>query len=113
MNHDGILDWSERLFLIVFFFLYFGVPALAVWASYCEKCAVDLRDLWTHHGKPDKLAVIILGTWWVHTCSMILWTLLKTINTTDYLTYMGWAVPIIAKMFAPVSAVPPPQEEKK
>ena len=54
-----------------------------------------------HNGRPDKLAVIILGTWWVHTCSLILWTLLKTVQTADYATYMGWAIPIIAKMYAP------------
>jgi hypothetical protein len=28
------------------------------------------------------------------------------VTTTDYLTYMGWALPIIAKMFAP-STEPP------
>lgn len=105
---DGAFTTAERLFLLVFFLLYFGLPALLVWASYCEKCALDMRDLWTHNNRPDKLAVIILGTWWVHTCSMILWTLTQKISTTDYLTYMGWALPIIAKMFAPPGTPPEP-----
>lgn len=99
-----------KIFLGLFFFLYFGVPALLVWASYCEKCALDLRDLWTQNNRPDKLAVIILGTWWIHSCSMILWSLTKTVTTTDYLTYMGWAVPLMVKFFSPNS--PPAKEEK-
>lgn len=104
------IDLTEKLFLSVFFFLYFCVPGLIVWASYCEKCAIDMRDLWTQNGRADKLAVIILGTWWIHSCSMILWTLTKSITTTDYLTYMGWALPIIAKMFSPNGHPPPPKE---
>jgi len=95
-------SWAEGLFLGVFFALYFGVPALLVWVSYSERPAfrlVDIRSLWTWNDRPDKLALIILGTWWVHTCSMILWTLQGVGTTTDYLTYMGWALPIIANMF--------------
>ena len=101
MNPDNILNLGEKIFLGAFALLYVVVPALVVWASYCEKCAIDLRDLWTHNSRVDKLAVIILGTWWVHTCSIILWTLTKNVVTADFVTYMGWALPIIAKMFAP------------
>ena len=57
----------------------------------------------------DKFAVIVLGSWWIHSSSIIMWTLLRTVQTADYATYMGWALPIIAKMFAP-SSPPPPQE---
>ena len=95
---------EDRIFLFFFVVLVFGVPALVVWASYSSYKALegfDVSTLWTHQERIDKLAVIILGTWWVHTSSMILWTLLKIITTTDYVTYMGWAIPIIAKMFAP------------
>jgi len=100
MNPDGILTVQEWIFLGVFALLYFVVPALVVWASYCEKCInIDLRDLWTHNNRPDKLAVIILGTWWVHTCTVILWALREHASTADFATYMGWAIPIIAKMF--------------
>ena len=106
MNADGILELSELLFLTVFFLLYFGVPAVLVWVTYCERFKLDMRDLWTHNNRPDKLAVIILGTWWVHTCSIILWSLSKTVTTTDFLTYLGWALPIIAKMFAPPGTPP-------
>ena len=94
-------DFGDVLFLGVFAFLYFGVPYLLVKASYNENSKIDLRALWTHNNRADKLAVIILGTWWIHSCSMILWSLKQTVTTTDYLTYMGWAVPIIAKMFSP------------
>lgn len=102
MNTDGVLTWPEGLFLAVFFFLYFGVPALLAWGSYSENkmCkSVDIRALWMWNDRPDKLAVIILGTWWVHTCSMILWNLKGVATTADYVTYMGWAIPIIANMF--------------
>jgi hypothetical protein len=104
MNAAATFTWPGFLFLCVFFFLYFGVPALLVWVSYSERPAfrpVDIRALWMWNDRPDKLAVIILGTWWVHTCSMILWSLKGVVATTDYLTYMGWALPIIANMFVP------------
>jgi len=101
MNGNDILNLTEKLFFGMFLLLYFGVPGLVVWASYCEKCAIDLRELWTYNKRADKLAVIILGTWWIHSCTIILWTLSKTITTADFVTYMGWALPIIAKMFAP------------
>ena len=110
MNADSVLDWGEKLFLLLFFFLYFGVPAIVAWVSYGDRFKLDLSDLWTHNGRPDKLAVIILGTWWVHTCSMILWTLGKTVTTADFVTYMGWALPIIAKMWLVPSTPPPPDK---
>lgn len=100
--NTGIASVTEGLFLTVFFFLYFGVPALLAWVSYSERPVfkgVDIRALWMWNDRPDKLAVIILGTWWVHTCSMILWNLKGVATTTDYATYMGWAIPIIANMF--------------
>ena len=92
---------EEWIFLLVFFFTVFVIPAAVVFATYCDKCVLDVRELWMHQGRLDKFAVIILGTWWIHSSSMILWTLLRTISTADYATYMGWAIPIIAKMFAP------------
>ena len=101
---------SETVFLSVFFTLVFIVPAVVVWATYCESCSFDLRDLWTHQGRIDKFAIIILGTWWIHSSSMIMWTLLRTVTTADYATYMGWAIPIIAKMFAPPGT--PPEAQK-
>ena len=91
--------WEERLFFGVFFLLYFGVPILVAWLSYCERFKFDLRDLWTQNNRPDKLAVIILGTWWVHTASIVLWSLSKTVTTQDYAVYMGWALPIIANQW--------------
>lgn len=102
----------EAIFLLVFFVTVFVIPALVVWASYStwgrlEK--FDLSSLWTHNERIDKFAVIIMGTWWVHTCSMIMWTLLRTVQTADYATYMGWAIPIIAKMWAPGGQ---PEEKK-
>ena len=103
MNGNDVFDWTQKLFLGMFMLLYFGVPGLLVWGSYCEKCKIDLRALWTHNNRPDKLAVIILGSWWIHSCTIILWTLSKSITTADFVTYMGWALPIIAKMFAPKS----------
>ena len=83
--------------------LVFGVPALVVWASSNRKLAFDWSGLWLYHGQVDKFAVIIMGTWWVHTCSMILWTLKHSVETADYVTYMGWALPLMVKMWAPKS----------
>jgi len=37
---------------------------------------------------------------------MVMWTLLRTVQTQDYVTYMGWALPIIAKMFSPSGGAP-------
>lgn len=100
MNSNGI-GTHELIFLIAFVILIFMVPIAVIWASYNPKVSFDITTLWTHQGRIDKFAVIIMGTWWVHTCSIIMWTLLRTIQTTDYLTYMGWAIPIIARMLAP------------
>lgn len=99
-------ETQEGVFLGVFFTLVFIVPAIVVWATYCKWCVLDLSELWTHQHRIDKFAVIILGTWWIHSSSMIMWTLLRTVQTQDYVTYMGWAIPIIAKMWAPPT-VPP------
>lgn len=92
---------AEFMFHALFFVLYFGVPGIIAWLSHSSRPfaqSVNMSELWTHNGRADKLAVILLGSWWVHTCSIILWTLTKTISTTDFLTYMGWALPIIAQM---------------
>ena len=97
---------QEIGFLILFALLEFGVPIYVVWASYSERCRLDLKTLWVHQGRIDKLAVIIMLTWWTHTSSIILWTFLQRVTTTDYMTYMGWAIPIIANMFSP--SPPPP-----
>ena len=107
MNGDTKLE--EFIFLSVFFALVFVIPAIVVWATYSERGSLknfDLRELWMHQGRMDKLAVIIIGTWWIHSSSMILWALLRTVTTADYATYMGWAIPIIAKMFAPQTEPP-------
>lgn len=101
MNADGALDASEVIFLSVFFVLVFVVPALVAWASYSPKTNFDVSTLWTHQDRVDKFAVIILGSWWIHSCSIIMWTLLRTVQTQDYVTYQLWALPIIAKMWAP------------
>jgi hypothetical protein len=107
VNADNVLTWAEELFLVVFFVLYFGVPALLVWLSYCERFKLDLRDLWTHNNRPDKIAAILLGSWWVWTCSIIMWSLTKTVTTADFLAYGGvWITPLIAKMFAPTGTPP-------
>lgn len=105
---DSVFTVSEGVFLLVFFALVFVVPAAVILATYCERCVIDVRDLWMHQGRIDKFAVIIMGTWWIHSSSMIMWTLLRTVQTADYATYMGWAIPIIAKMFAPQGPPQPP-----
>ena len=102
MNIDNVLNWSEIIFLTVFILLVFGVPSIVVWTSYSDRFKqFDIRTLWTHQGRVDKLAVIILGTWWTHSAAMILETLLRTVHTQDWVTYHLWAIPIITKMLAP------------
>lgn len=101
MGTNNVLSLREYIFLGFFVLLEFLVPIFVVWASYSNRSRIDLKSLWVHHERIDKLAVIMMFTWWTHTSSMILWTLMLKVATTDYLTYMGWAVPIIAKMFAP------------
>jgi len=113
MNVDGIVTWHEIGFLSLFFVLEFLVPIYVVWASYSDKCSLDLRTLWVHQERIDKLAIIIMFTWWTHTCSIILWTFLLKVTTTDYMTYMGWAIPIIANMFAPSGSPTTVKEEIK
>ena len=99
MNSDSVITWSEILFMAVFFLLVFGVPAFVAWVSYNDKFEkMDFRSLWEHNERKDKLAVILMGTWWLHSCSMILWTMLRSVTTTDWVTYQLWALPIIAKM---------------
>ena len=101
MNADNILTLAEYIFLFFFVVLVFGVPALVVWASYSNYKVLarfDVSELWLHQGRVDKFAVIVLGTWWIHSSTVILWTLLRTIQTQDYLTYMIWGTLIIGKM---------------
>lgn len=112
MNVDTVRD--EWIFLVVFCVMVFVIPVLVVWATYCEKCRLDVRSLWTNSAdKLDRFAVILIGTWWVHTCSMVMWTLLLTVQTQDYVTYMGWGIPIVVKMFAPNGAPPAPATPPK
>lgn len=99
--------WEERLFFAVFFLLYFGVPVLLVWVTYCERFKLDLSALWTHNERPDKLAAILLIAFWIHSVCIILWTLSKTVTTADLLAYSGvWVTPLIAKMLAPKEPKP-------
>ena len=101
MTADSVTNLQESLFLFVFFALYFGVPALLVWVSYCERFRLDLSALWTHNERPDKIAAILVGSWWIHSCSVIMWSLSRTVTTADLLAYGGvWVTPLIAKMFS-------------
>lgn len=104
---NEVVTRQEVLFLMVFALLEFVVPVFVVWASYSDRSRLNLTSLWVHQNRIDKLAVIMMVTWWTHTCSIILWTLSQKVVTADYLTYMGWALPIIAKMFAPNGAQKP------
>lgn len=111
-----VSEWNAReiLFHAVFFALIFGVPVLVVWLSYTDRDLAkgfDISALWrTDDGtKLDRLFVIVLGTWWVHTCAIVLWTLSRTALTADFVSYSGWAIPIIARMFIPHPPAPPAQ----
>lgn len=107
------MSWIDIIFLSVFISLVFGIPSLVVWASYSKLTFVkefDLRELWLHQGRIDKLAVILLGSWWAHTSAMILETLLRTTQTQDWTAYQLWAIPIIAKMLAPKNGNDKPKE---
>jgi hypothetical protein len=97
MNTDAI-DLRDVSFAIMFVVLYFIIPWIVVQKTYDKRSRFDIADLWTHRGRIDKLAVILMLTWWAHTSSMILWTLVQKVTTADWVTYMGWAIPIIAKM---------------
>lgn len=108
IDGDDVLSLRELLFLAVFSILLFGVPIFVAWASYNENNRIDMRSLWVYNNQIDKFAVIIMGTWWMHTSSMVLWTLLGKVSTADYATYMGWALPLVAKMFVPTSGAAAP-----
>lgn len=98
------MNVGDYIFHGVFFVLVFGVPIFLAWASATDNDrvkVVDVSDLWKHDGKIDKFAIIILGTWWVHTCAAILWILTKQFTNENVVQYMGWAIPIIARMWAP------------
>jgi hypothetical protein len=101
MNFDATINLSEIIFLFFYCILIFGVPALVVYATYSESRPfkqVDLKELWSYNKKLDIWRVIAGGTWWVHTSSMIMWSLVRTVETKDYLTYMTWGTLLIAKM---------------
>jgi hypothetical protein len=99
VNTDFI-DLKELSFYIMFAVLYFVVPWIVVKASYSIKTKFDLRSLWERKGGKsiDGLFVILICTWWVHTSSMILWTIVQKVQTQDYLTYMAWGTLILAKI---------------
>ena len=106
MNADDVISLQEIIFLSVFAVLVFGVPALVAWASYNPNMRLDLTPLWTHQERIDKFAVILIGSWWLHSSSMVMWTLLRTVQTADWTTYQLWALPIIAKMLVPQGTTP-------
>lgn len=101
MNTDGILSTQEIVFLVVFGLLVFVVPILVVWASYSKNTHFDVSSLWVHQGRIDKFAVIVMCSWWVHTCVILLSALRGNVSTGDLTSYTAWAVPLIFKMFAP------------
>lgn len=101
---NGDIGTHELIFLIVFALLVFVVPIFVIYFSYKPSFDFDASTLWTHNGRVDKFAVMVLGTWWIHSASVVMWTLMRTVNTQDYLVYMGWAIPIIARMLAPQTA---------
>lgn len=92
------VDLKDISFYVMFVVLYFLVPWIVVKASYDKRFKFDLSDLWLYKDRIDKLAVILMVTWWIHTSSMILWTLLRQVTTADQTTYMGWAIPIMLKI---------------
>ena len=99
----GNFDLKDLAFYIMFVVLYFVVPWIVVSASYSERCKFDVRSLWERKGgggKLDGLFLIAIGTWWVHTSSMILWTIVQKVTTGDYVTYMGWGALVIGKIIA-------------
>lgn len=96
---DGLISDWEIVFLLVFALMVFVIPSLVAWFSYSERFRkFDLRSLWEHNGRIDKLAVILMGTWWLHSSSMVLWTLMRSVTTADWVTYQLWAIPILAKI---------------
>jgi len=99
VNLDA-LDLKDLSFYIMFAVLYFIVPWIVVKASYSKKTNFDLRSLWERKGGKsiDGLFVILICTWWVHTSSMILWTIVQRVQTQDYVTYMAWGTLILAKI---------------
>lgn len=101
MDSNAVLTLNEKLFYGVFALVYFVVPAVLVWMSYSKFFkSVDLSALWTHNRRADKFAVIILGSWWIHSCTLVLWTMSKTVTTADYATYGAiWITPLLVKMF--------------
>ena len=93
------IDAKDLSFYIMFAVLYFVVPCLVVKASYDDRYKFDVRSLWERkNGKLDGLFLILLVTWWVHTSSMILWTIVQKVQTQDYVTYMAWGTLILAKI---------------
>ena len=98
------MTWQDILFSSVYVVLVFGIPGIVVWASYSTFGAlekIDFSELWLHKGRVDKFGVIVLGTWWIQPCSILLWTLERQIKSEDYVIYMGWALPLLVKMWAP------------
>lgn len=91
----------EYIWHTVFFILVFGVPIFLAWASASEMRyvkTIDVSSLWVSHenGKVDTMLVIVIGTWWVHTCAAIMWILTKNFTDANVIQYMGWALPIVA-----------------
>lgn len=96
---------ADLIFHGVFFVIVFAVPIFLAWASASESDRlkrINVSGLWTDKdGRLDMLKTIVLGTWWIHSCAVILWILTRTINDANVTQYMGWALTIIARMFAP------------
>lgn len=96
------LDLREIAFYVMFMVLYFVVPFIVISASYSNRVKFDIRSLWERKGGGalDGLFIIAIGTWWIHSSSMILWTIVQKVQTADYVTYMGWGALVIGKIIA-------------
>ena len=76
--------------------------ALAVSTYLANKGDNDFRivDALMENGKASKWAIILFGSWIVHTWVLVSWVLNGAATLADLTTYGGtWVAPLVAKMF--------------
>lgn len=75
---------------------------VAIWLSDRTKNEFKAYDVLMENGKASKWAVILFGSWIIHSWVLVAWTMNGAATLADLTVYgTTWVAPLIARMFIP------------
>ena len=98
--------------------LFVLLIAISLYRMNRDNDQFNLVDLLMENGRVSKISFIVMGSFGTHTWIMLYLTVHGAMSEGYMTIYLGWGIPLVAKMFAPqyVPAQPvgsPPKEEPK